>query len=437
MKEIKVLKGGRLFDGTGGEVIENSVVVIKNDRFCAIGGADGVEIPKGPNVEIIDTTGMTVLPGLIESHMHINLDCSEGKHLAVPALEMNSNELLMRSLRKLRDTYEMGFTTIRDGGSGWNWIECAIRDGFARGDVPGPRFLTSGYHLTVSGGHACFMPPHLGQFYPMEMGGYYVDGVEEWRKMARVNLWNGVDNIKVVASRCDWTMNDHFTPFTSQATLEEMRAAVEVAETVGIPVMSHACGKEAIMKSIEAGVNIIVHGDYMDEECAELMSKKGIYWDPTNTIVANVALAAYGRLPERIKRLHPECVTNLHNPQVDNYSVRCWEDKQKNFMRIVKNTGVKVLVGTDAGCPLMYHGMNAMEMETDVMLGLSPRDALIACTKIAAESMGLEKEIGTVEVGKCADLVVVDGDPFADIGILQEPSHIKKVYHNGTIVIER
>ena len=437
MKKIKVFKGGTLFDGTGGSLIKDSVVIMEGDKFGAVGAAGDVQIPEGPNVEVIDITGMTVLPGLIESHMHINLDCSEGKHLAAPALEMNSNDLLMRSIRKLTDTYEMGFTTIRDGGSGWNWIECALRDGFARGDVPGPRFLTSGYHLTVSGGHANFLPPHIGKFPVMESGGMFVDGADEWRKAARINLWHGVDNMKVVASRCDWTMNDHFTPFTSQATLEEMRAAVEVAETVGIPVMSHACGKEAIMKSIEAGVNIIVHGDYMDEECAELMSKKGIYWDPTNTIVANVALAAYDQLPERIRRLHPECITTLHNPQVDSYSVHCWEDRQKNFMRIVNNTGVKVLVGTDAGCPLMYHGMNAMEMETDVMLGMKPWDALMACTKTAAESMNLQDEIGSVEVGKYADLVVVDGDPLTDIGVLQEPSCIKKVYHNGELVIER
>lgn len=437
MEKVRVFKGGTLFDGTGGALIENSVVIMNGSKFGAVGQVGQVQIPEGPNVELIDTTGKTVLPGLIESHIHINLDGSEGKHLASMALEMDSNELLMRAIKKVTAAYHMGFTTVRDGGSGWNWIEVALRDGFERGDIPGPRFITTGYHLTVTGGHACFMPPHLGQFMPKEMGGWYVDGAEEWRKLARLNLWHGVDNIKIVASRCDWAMSKHFNAFTSQATLEEMRAAVEVARTVDIPVMSHACGKEAIMKSIQAGVDIIVHGDYMDDECADLMAEKGMYWDPTNTIVGNIYLAAYNKLPEKLRKIYPDSYAALHNPEADAYAVDCWEDKMENFMRLVNRSGVKVLSGTDAGCPLMYHGMNAMELETNVGLGMKPWDALLSCTKTAAESMRLQDEIGSVETGKCADLVVVDGDPLADISILQEAERIKMVYHNGELAIAR
>ena len=125
------------------------------------------------------------------------------------------------------------------------------------------------------------------------------------------------------------------------------------------------------------------------------------------------------------------------SPIADAEELACWENKSKNFMRIVDNTGVKVLVGTDAGCPWIIHGLNAMEMETDVMLGMKPWDALMACTRTAAESMNLWDEIGSVETGKCADLVVVDGDPLANISILQREECIKRVYHNGELVIAR
>ena len=436
MKKIKVFKGGTLFDGTGGNLVKDAVVVMEDDKFGEVGVAGEVQIPEGPNVEMIDTTGMTVLPGLIESHMHINLDCSEGKHPASMAIEMNSHELMMRAIKILNRTYKMGFTTIRDGGSGWNWIECALRDGFARGDVPGPRYLATGYHLTVSGGHANFLPYHIGKFPVMESGGMFVDGADEWRKAARINLWTGVDNIKVVASRSYWTGDGHFKATTAQPTVEEMRAAVEVAKTVGIPVMSHANGRQAILNSIEAGVDIIVHGYFMDEELATMMQKKGIYWEPTNSIQWNVFRADYGMLPNYLLKEYPYD-PKLHSPIADAEELACWENKSKNFMRIVNNTGVKVLVGTDAGCPWIIHGLNAMEMETDVMLGMKPWDALMACTRTAAESMNLWDEIGSVETGKCADLVVVDGDPLANISILQREECIKRVYHNGELVIAR
>jgi len=437
MSKIKVFKGGTLFDGTGNPLIENSVVVMEDDKFGAVGKVGEVQIPEGPNVEEIDTTGKFVMPGLIESHMHTSLDCSEGKHLASMALEMDSHELMMRNIKVLTDTYKMGYTTIRDGGSGWNWMEVALREGFKRGDVPGPRFLTTGYHLTVSGGHGNFLPPHLARKHRiMESAAMHVDGADEWRKAARINLWHGVDNLKVVAGRSYWTHAGHFEATTSQPTLDELKAVVEVAKTVGIPVMSHANGREAILKSIQAGVDIIVHGYFMDEELASMMAEKGMYWEPTNSIQYNVYRADYRQLPQRLLDRYP-FDPKLHDPVADAKELACWKNKSENFMKIVNKTGVKVLVGTDAGCPWVLHGLNAMEMETDVHLGMKPWDALIATTKTAAESMHLEDEIGSVEKGKCADLVVIDGNPLEDISILQEESKIKMVYHNGNLVIAR
>jgi imidazolonepropionase-like amidohydrolase len=349
---------------------------------------------------------------------------------------MDRLELMMRSIPRLQRTLRNGFTTVRDGGSGWGWIECALRNAFERGDVEGPRYLATGYHLTVEGGHACFMPYHLAKKGIEEMAGMYCNGVEEWRKAARTNIWNGVDAIKVVASRAYMTADRHYDAITAQATVEEMYAAVEEARKVNIPVISHANGKEAIMNSIEAGVNIIVHGYLMDEECASLMAQKGIYWEPTNAESRNCYWSAYGLLPERLTREEPY-YPHMHDPEKSKGNIKNWEDKVKNFKKIIDNTGVRVLVGSDAGCPWVIHGLNAQEMEACVMIGMSTKQALLSCTRTAAESMGLYDLIGSVEVGKCADLVIVDGDPFEDITILQDEDKINVVLKDGKHVTSR
>ena len=373
-KNIKVLKNGNLFDGTGSPILENTVVVVKDDKITAVGKLGQVEIPIGDNVEEIDITGKTIMPGLIESHIHINLDGTYGKHAASMAMEMNKCELMMRSIPRLLRTFKMGYTTIRDGGSGWGWIEVALRDGFERGDIFGPRYSATGYHLTVYGGHAAFMPYHLGKYQPEETGGMYCDGPEEWRKAARLNIWNRVDNLKLVASRGFIGSWERMKPTFAPATVAELRAATEAGHAVNIPVICHADGTQAVMNAIEAGVDIIVHGYWMDEKCADLMAKKGVYWEVTTATIRNEYLASVGELPDMYKCDQPFDQREW-NPEISCLATDAWDHLLKHYKRSVDNSGVKVLMGSDAGCALTPHGLNAAEIETQVQLGLDPKVA--------------------------------------------------------------
>jgi len=425
----KVLQGGRLLDGNGGKPIEDSVIVIEGSKFVAVGSRGKVQIPKGEDVEIIDTTGKTVLPGLIDTHIHCNLDGSVPDSFGEGPMKLNKMDMLLRAIPKIQAPYKMGITTIREGGSGWGWFEVALREGLKRGDVWGPRFQATGYHLTVTGGHSCFVPYNVGRLGIEEQGGMYCDGPTEWRRVARLNIWNGVDNVKLVTSR-DLISTGDIT--ISQPTYEEVWAAADEAKSAHKKVMVHASGREGIMKAIKAGVDVIVHGFYMDEECASMMAEQGIWWEPTNAYARNMRNCACNEVPEKFLKLFPN---KLPKWAYEN-SIRNWEDRSQNFEKLLR-TGVKVLMGSDGGCPHVIHGLNTMELEASVSIGQSTRDALLGCTKYAAEALGLADQLGTVEVGKLGDIVLVDGDPLSDISVLQEKEKILLVLREGEYVVDR
>lgn len=434
MEQTKVFKGGNLFDGTGADLIKDAVVVMKGSKFSAVGKNGQVKIPEGKDVEVIDTTGKTMIPGLIDSHIHLNLDGTAGSSAAFPTVQMNKMEMLVRSIPKLQNTLKMGYTSIRGGGDGWGWFEVAMRDGLERGDIQGPRFQATGYHLTVSGGHGTFLPYHVGRHRLEEMAGMYADGADEWKKLARLNIWNRVDNLKVVASWgfMDGIKNMHAT--FAQATVEELKAAVREAHAVNKKVLSHANGHEAVKNSIEAGVDIISHGFFLtDVKLLEAMAEKGIFWEPTNAAARNMFWAATDTFPKSFTDRHQN---NLPRGPIQ-IGIENWEYRLKNFKRMVSETGVKVLMGSDGGCSWIDHGLNALELEASVDAGFSPKDALISATKLSAESLGINNEVGSVEVGKYADLVVVEGDLLANISLLLQEDKIKMVYKNGELVIAR
>jgi imidazolonepropionase-like amidohydrolase len=351
---------------------------------------------------------------MIDSHVHIYTDGETGEFTSLP---INNNELAlaMKSIPRLKRILEIGITSLRDGGSGWGWLEVALRDAINRGDIPGPRFFATGYHLTVTGGHGHFLPPWLAK--QKEQCGMHCDGPDEWRRAARLNIYNGTDNVKVVASR------DIISPgiaTASQPTLEELRAAIEEAHKMGKRAIAHAQGHDAIEKVIKAGTNSVVHGFFMDEECADMMVKNNVFLESTNLYVKRVKDMGKGKLPDWMVEK----------------AIETWEDKKKNFKMYLQK-GIKISFGSDCGVPFLKQGDNAVELSVFVELGMSPMEAIVAATKTASEAIGIEDKVGTIQEGKLADIILIDGDPLQDISILSKEEKIKMVIKNGETVITR
>ncbi|QPM67438.1 metal-dependent hydrolase family protein [Atribacter laminatus] len=410
----KVIQGGVLLDGTGNPPVKDAVVVIEGNKITKIGKKGEVKLAQEKNVDIIEAKGKTIMPGMIDSHVHIYTD---GETSGFTSLPINYNELAlaMRSIPRLKKILEMGITSLRDGGSGWGWLEVALRDAINRGDIVGPRFVTSGYHLTVTGGHGHFLPPWLASH--KEQCGMHCDGPDEWRKAARLNIYNGTDNVKVVASR------DIISPgiaTASQPTLEELTAAIEEAHKMGKGAIAHAQGPDAIQKAIKAGANSIVHGFFLDEKSADMMVENNVFLESTNLYVKRVMNMGKGELPDWMVEK----------------AIETWEDKKKNF-KMYLDKGIKISFGSDCGVPFLKQGDNALELVMFVELGMSPMAAIVAATKTAAEAIGYGDKVGTIEEGKFADIIMVDGNPLDDISILSEVEKIKMVMKDGNVVITR
>jgi imidazolonepropionase-like amidohydrolase len=416
-----ILQGGTLIDGTGKSPISNSLIAIERKKIAFVGKKGELNIPKGDRIKVIDVKGKTIMPGLIDSHLHIGINGESSEFLSVP-LHNNSIDLAMKAIPYLKNTLDMGFTTLRDGGSGYNWFEVSLREAIKRKDIIGPRYFATGYHLTVSGGHGYFLPPWLGKYAPPEQTGMHCDGPDEWRKAARINLYNGTDCVKLVASRgfLEAALLGDAPPTGAPATIEEMEAAVKEAHKMGKKAFVHAHGHQAIMNSILAGADSIVHGWYIDEECAEMMAKKNVVLEPTTLCIR--------LLKDHVKAEMPAVIAE----RIAKY----WERKEKEFEMLLK-TGVIISMASDMGCPYLYHGENARELETMVNLGMSPMQAILAATKNAADTIGIGDMVGTIEKGKIADIILIDGDPLRNIGILQKRDKIKMVIKDGDVIISR
>jgi imidazolonepropionase-like amidohydrolase len=291
----------------------------------------------------------------------------------------------------------------------------ALRDAVNEGYLEGPRLMTTGYHLTATGGHAYFLPPWTDE--PTCVG-MRCDGEDSFRKAARLQLSYGADSVKITSGRG----LEEVDPLTAELSVEEMRAAAEEAHRRGKLVIAHAMGPTAVKNALAAGADSIVHGFWLDEEGAELMAAKGVFWEPTI------------RYPWRIAEDGGKCGT----PEfyVKNCTMAA-EALQANLLRWVK-AGVKITLGSDAGgVPIFLHGENAQELEYMVRLGISPLEAIIAGTRHSAECLRLDRRLGTLEAGKEADLLIVEGNPLQDIRILADKDKIRGVLRGGRKAVWR
>jgi len=404
--ETTLLTNALLLDCTGNEPRERASVVVEGGRVSEVHSGDSP--PTTRHDYIFDCAGMTLMPGLTDAHVHIG---AVDVNILDQHREYPPNLVAMMMARILEDTIHRGFTTVRDaGGTDWSF-KAAVE----RGIVEGPRLLVSDRPLSQTGGHGDWrrttetQPPEI--FCPTAgMRSVICDGADAVRHAAREQLRLGADQIKVMASGGAMSHADELA--ATQYTLEELQAAVEEAEAAGTYVMAHAYNDRSVRNCLESGVRSIEHGNLIDEETARLVARSGAYLVPT--LVTYEALSDKGSeygVPETVIRKIDEARA---------LSIRA--------LRYAYEAGVKIASGSDLLGPLQDRKARELEIKTEVM---SSMESLMSATKTNAELFGMQEDLGTVERGKLADLLVVDGNPLEDIAVLQNRENLKLIMKEG------
>jgi imidazolonepropionase-like amidohydrolase len=403
-----LLTNAFLIDCAGNEPRERASVVVEEERIREVRLAGSG--PTGGHEAIVDCSGMTLMPGLTDAHVHIG---AVDVNILDQHREHPSNLVALMMARILEDTLQQGFTTVRDaGGADWSF-KAAVE----RGIVEGPRLLVSDRPISQTGGHGDWrritetQSPEI--FCPTAgMRSVVCDGVDEVRRAAREQLRLGADQIKVMASGGAMSPADELS--ATQYALEELRAAVEVAEAARTYVMAHAYNDESVRNCLKSGVRSIEHGNLVDEETARIIAESGAYLVPT--LVTYEALSEEGRdygVPEDVIRKIDEARA---------LGIRA--------LRFAYESGVRIASGSDLLGPLQDRKARELEIKTEVM---SPMESLVSATRTNAELFDMEDKIGTVEAGKLADLIVVEGNPLENITVLQKKSNLKLIMKGGTV----
>jgi imidazolonepropionase-like amidohydrolase len=401
------ITGATLIDGTGREPVRNATVVIDDGRITRAGAG---EPPR--DAQVIDAGGRTVMPGLIDSHVHLygRVTNLQERLLTPPSLQ------LFYGARNALRTLEAGVTSVRDASGSPAGFKMAIE----RGLIPGPRMKISISALSQTGGHGDQTMPsgvntRMFGGEDAERPHNIVDGPDEVRRTVRALLRAGADFIKLCST--GGVMSPADEPTHTQFTPEEIAIMVYEARAQGKTCMAHAQGTEGIKNAVLAGVESIEHGIYVDEEVIGEMKKRGTFLVPT--LVAPVWVLR-----------HSERVPGSVLPQSVRKTKEVMADHKRNIGNAIA-AGVKVAMGTDSG--VGHHGSNAEELQLMVECGMSPMDAIVASTKTASECIHMQADVGTLEEGKFADLLIIDGDPLDDIGILQNKARMPLVMQGGRI----
>jgi imidazolonepropionase-like amidohydrolase len=385
-------------DGTvvvgDGRVLEHATVLVKGERIEKV-VEKNIRIPK--DAQKIPMDGQVLLPGFIDSHIHICLDSSPDPMTS--ALTESQTMTTLKAAKAARQTLLAGITSVRDMG-GKDGIDLELKQAINLGLIPGPRMLASGKLICMSGGHGWQV-------------GLEANGVDAVRKAAREQIKAGVDIVKLMAT--GGVLTPDVEPGSEQLTEAELKAGVEEAHKAGRKTATHAMGTKGILNALRAGIDSIEHGVYLDEEAVSLMVEKNVPLIPTLSALFNIlnkgieagipAFAVEKTL--KVKPFHLESI------------------------RMAREAGVSIAMGTDAGTPFNIHGDNLRELKLLVDCGFSPMDAIEAGTRIAAQVLGMENQLGTIEEGKLADLVLIEGNPLEDIEILLKRELIRLVIKGG------
>ncbi|MEM0361634.1 MAG: amidohydrolase family protein [Sulfolobales archaeon] len=403
-----------VFDGLG-NVFKGSVI-IDGGMIVDVGSEGSVKVPE--DAKVIDLGGNYLLPGLIDAHLHL-VGMRTGDFVKEPLLTPYET-FVARVVKDLEELIYSGFTTVGDAGS---LIAAKIKYAVNEGTILGPRIVASGLPLSPTFGHGDthYLPVEYVDYRTsrklVPLASLICDGVDECRKAARYALREDADFIKIMTTGGVLSQKDR--PEYRQFTLDEIKAIVDEARAAGRFVHAHAQGVEGIRNAILGGVKVIAHAIYIDEESIALSKEFDAIIVPTLSIVDRIlSIGSKIGIPEWALRKADE----VNKEHINN-------------IRKAYRLGAKIAVGTDfCGGPLKM-GDNALEIKLLVeKIGMEPKEALIAATKISAEAVGLSGKVGTIERGKIADLIVVSGNPLVDVNILQNKENIRLVMKEGKIV---
>lgn len=408
MSKVTVFKNGRIIDGSSNSPLMEGLVIIEDNSIVYCGKPDNSVLNNYEDAEIIDLSGKSIMPGMIDAHVHLTL-AGEPSYLQTLIME-DAKLTVIKGIERAKSALNAGFTTIRCLGEKGQ-IDVYIKKAIEEGVIVGPNILASGKAITITGGHGDMFPGDI------EIDGIatIVDGEDAVRVAAREQLKLGVDNIKLMATGGGMSPGD---ARISQLTISEMSVAIEEAEKYGKITAAHAIGEEGINNALEAGVRTLEHGTYISDKGIEIIKKTGAYLVPTLAAFKTLKYGKEGGVPEyHLKK------------------VQAFKDSHYVNLQKALDAGVKVITGTDAGTPFNLHGENAYELECLVEAGMTPMDAIQAATRVAAEALKLANK-GMLKEGYIADIIIVDGNPVEDIKILQE-GKVERVYKDGVLVYNK
>jgi imidazolonepropionase-like amidohydrolase len=390
-----LITGISVFDGTGSRPVPGQAIVVEGRRIKWVGPQ--ADAPSFAAQRTYDGAGGTVIPGMINCHVHV---CNDGYGDLFAQVQNDTVPIsTVRGVKNLAVALDSGVTTVRDCGAA-NDIAIELSKAVEDGMLPGPRIRAAGRVITMTGGHGHFI-------------GRQADGPVGTAQATRAEIAGGAHFIKVMATGGVLTKGVH--PNQTALQPDELTAVAREAHNAGKRVASHAIGGQGIKNAIAAGIDSIEHGFYLDDESLEAAVNQGTFLVPT--------LIAVNRIVE-----HPDEIPSWVVEKAQSESGH----HRDSFVAAVRS-GMKIAAGTDAGTPFNPHGELPTELELMVEFGLSATDALVAATRNAAENLDLLHDIGTVEVGKLADLVVLDGDPTTDISATRNVTLVAKegtVYRN-------
>jgi imidazolonepropionase-like amidohydrolase len=394
---IEAIHAGRLVDPASGRVLTDQIILVQGERITAVGAPGAVQVPAG--AVLIDLTKATVLPGLIDVHVHLTANPTDS---GPKALTISTPREAINGVANARKTLLAGFTTVRNVGAG-GFTDVALRDAINEGDIAGPRMQVSGPPLGATGGHADenMLP---WEFHFKDEG--IADGPWALRAKVRQNLKYGADLIKFMGSGGVLSHGDSVGG--QQLTQEEMNAIVEEAHMWGRKVAVHDHGTEAIKAAIRAGADTIEHASLIDDEGIRMAKAKGTWLDMD--IYDDDYILAEG-------------AKNGVEPASMDKERQVGRLQRENFRKAFQ-AGAKMGFATDAG--VYPHGWNAKQLNTMVVWGMTPMQAITAATTSGAEIMGWSDRVGRIAPGYYADIIAVDGDPMVDVKLMQTVAFVMK-----------